>query len=426
MHHFRRPAVDAGLSVTAAHIGMASFKTLDDIDVSGKAVLLRVDFNVPMRDGHVTDTTRIERSLGTILELAKGGARVVVASHMGRPAGRRINNLSLEPVARELTARLKGRPVIFAEDCIGPVPQQAIATMTDGDILVLENLRFHVGEEANDMEFASDLARLADIYVNDAFSAAHRPHASVEAITHILPSAAGRLMQAELESLAAALETPKRPVAAVIGGAKVSSKLNLLGNLIQKADVLAIGGGMANTFLHALGVDVGTSLCEREMAHHARTLLEKSKSAKCKVILPVDAVVEVELAAGAEVKVVPIKRVPKDRMILDVGPSTVENICEQIESCHTLIWNGPLGCFEVPPFDGGTNAVARKVAELSRAGSLFSVAGGGDTLAALAHAGVSDDFSYLSTAGGAFLEWLKGKPLPGVAALEKAAAEFSG
>jgi len=404
---------------------MTSFKTLDDIDVSGKAVLLRVDFNVPMRDGHVADATRIERSLQTILELAKGGARVIIASHMGRPGGRRVKDLSLEPVARELTARLKGRPVIFAEDSIGPVPQQAAATMTDGDILILENLRFYFGEEANDMEFASDLGRLADIYVNDAFSAAHRAHASVEAITHILPSVAGRLMQAELASLDAALETPKRPVAAVIGGAKVSSKLNLLGNLIEKTEVLAIGGGMANTFLHALGVDVGTSLCEHEMAHHARNLLDKAKSAKCKVVLPMDAVVEAELAAGAEVKVVPIKRVPKDRMILDVGPKTVENICKQIAPCHTLIWNGPLGCFEVPPFDAGTNAVAQRVAELTRAGQLFSVAGGGDTLAALAHAGVSDDFSYLSTAGGAFLEWLKGKPLPGVAALERAAAEFA-
>jgi len=405
---------------------MASFKTLDDINVSGKAVLLRVDFNVPMQDGHVADATRIERSLPTIVELAEAGARVVVASHMGRPGGRRIRDLSLEPVARELTARLKGRPVIFAEDCIGPLPQQAVATMTDGDILVLENLRFHAGEESNDMEFASSLARLADIYVDDAFSAAHRAHASVEAVTHILPSAAGRLMQAELESLDAALGNPKRPVAAVIGGAKVSSKLNLLGNLVEKTEVLAIGGGMANTFLHAIGIDVGTSLCEHEMAGHARTLLDKAKAAECKVVLPTDALVEAELAAGAEVKVVPIKRVPKDRMILDVGPKTAEDICRQIESCHTLIWNGPLGCFEVPPFDTGTNTVARKVAELTRAGGLFSVAGGGDTLAALAHAGVSDDFSYLSTAGGAFLEWLKGKPLPGVAALERAAADFPG
>jgi len=405
---------------------MTTFKTLDDIEARGKTVLLRVDFNVPMQDGRVSDATRIERSLPTIVELADAGARVVIASHMGRPRGRPVDDLSLAPVVRELAAHLVGRSVRFAEDCIGAETEKAIAAMKGGDILVLENLRFHAGEEANDREFAAALARPADLYVNDAFSAAHRAHASVEAITHILPAAAGRLMQAELESLAATLETPERPVAALIGGAKVSSKLDLLGNLIEKADVLAIGGGMANTFLHALGVDVGTSLCERDMAGQARALLDKARAGDCTVILPTDAVVGAELAAGAETAIVPIGHVPRERMILDIGPKTVADICQRIEGCRTLIWNGPLGCFEVPPFDDGTNALAHRVAELTRAGGLFSVAGGGDTLAALAHAGVSDDLSYLSTAGGAFLEWLQGETLPGVAALERAAARDAG
>lgn len=402
---------------------MPKFKTLDDLDVAGKAVLVRVDFNLPMDNGRITDLTRLERSLPTIIELGERGARVVLMSHLGQPNGRRVENLSLEPITRPLTAALRGRPVIFSEECLGETPQDIVSELADGDVALLENLRFYPGEEVNEMEFASNLARLGDLYINDAFSVAHRAHASIEAITHLLPSAAGRLMQAELENLSKALDVPEHPVAAIVGGAKIVSKLNLLGNLIEKCEVLAVGGGMANTFLHALGVKVGTSLCEPEMGQSARDLLEKAKKMNCAVVLPVDAMIEAQLAEGAETRTVSVKRVPEDRMILDIGPKSAELICKRLEDCRTLIWNGPLGAFEVPPFDTGTNAVARKVAELTRAGKLFSVAGGGDTLAALAHAGVTDDFSYLTTAGGAFLEWLKGKTLPGVAALERAAEE---
>lgn len=402
---------------------MPTFKTLDELDVAGKSVLVRVDFNVPMEDGRVTDMSRIERSIPTIEELAKRGARVVLISHLGRPNGRKVESLSLEPVARPLTAMLHGRPVIFVEDCIGMATQDAVNDLVDGDVALLENLRFHHGEETNSIEFASALAKLGDLYVNDAFSAAHREHASVEMVAHLLPSAAGRLMQAELENLSAALDNPEHPVAAIVGGAKVSTKLSLLGNLMEKCELLAVGGGIANTFLHALGVDVGTSLCEREATRHARDLLKKAKKLGCDVALPVDVAIEADLTAGADIKIVPVKRVPEDRMIMDIGPKTAEIICKQLEKYRTVIWNGPLGCFEVPPFDDGTNTVAQKVAELTRAGKLFSVAGGGDTLAALAQAGVADDFSYLTTAGGAFLEWLRGKTLPGIKALEESASE---
>ncbi len=402
---------------------MPTFKTLDDLDVAGKNVLVRVDFNVPMEDGRISDISRIERSIPTIEELAKRGARVVLISHLGRPNGTKVPSLSLEPVARPLTAMLHGRPVIFVEDCVGTATQDAVTDLVDGDVALLENLRFHHGEETNSIEFASALAKLGDLYVNDAFSASHREHASVEMVAHLLPSAAGRLMQAELENLSAALDNPKLPVAAIVGGAKVSTKLSLLGNLMEKCELLAVGGGIANTFLHALGVDVGTSLCEREATRHARDLLEKAKKLKCDVALPVDVAIEADLTAGADIKIVPVKRVPVDRMIMDLGPKTAEIICKQLERYRTVIWNGPLGCFEVPPFDDATNTVAQKVAELTRAGKLFSVAGGGDTLAALAHAGVADDFSYLTTAGGAFLEWLRGKTLPGIKALEESASE---
>ena len=400
---------------------MAAFKTIDDLDVAGKRVLVRVDFNVPMVDGRVSDATRIERSLPTIRDLAARGARVVLLSHFGRPKGRRVAEMSLAPVAPALDAALDGSPVAFAPDCVGPAAAAAVAALADGGILLLENLRFHPGEEANDPAFARDLAALGDLYVNDAFAVSHRAHASVEALARLLPAAAGRLMQAELENLAAALTAPARPLAVVIGGAKISTKLALLGNLAETADTLIVGGGMANTFLHALGVDVAASLCEHDLAETARAILERAHAAGCEVVLPIDATVAERLATGAASRTVPIKQVPAGHMILDVGPATVRDLSARLGACRTLVWNGPLGCFEVPPFDAGTNAVAAKAAALTREHHLLSVAGGGDTVAALAHAGVLDDFSYVSTAGGAFLEWLEGKPLPGVEALVAAA-----
>ena len=399
---------------------MSRFKTLDDLNVAGKRVLVRVDYNVPMQGGQVSDATRISRSLPTIEALRRAGARVVLLSHFGRPKGRRVAELSLKPVAGALSAALGGEPVAFAEDCIGAPAEAVVANLADGGVALLENLRFHPGEEANDPAFAAELARLGDVYVNDAFSAAHRAHASVAAVTRLLPAAAGRLMQAELEHLAAALETPERPVAAIVGGAKISTKLGLLGNLVERTDLLAIGGGMANTFLNALGVDIGTSLCEHDMAETARGIVARAKAAGCDIVLPTDAVVADALASGVACETVSVKAVPPRSMILDVGPATAAHLGRRLETCRTLVWNGPLGCFEVPPFDAGTNAVARQAAALTRAGRLLSVAGGGDTVAALAHAGVAEDFSYVSAAGGAFLEWLEGKTLPGVAALEAA------
>jgi phosphoglycerate kinase len=400
---------------------MARFKTLDDLDFGGRRVLLRVDFNVPMRDGQVGDTTRIERCLPTIRELSERGARVAILSHFGRPKGRRVAELSLAPIAAALSRIMGGREIAFAEDCIGPAAEGVVGSLHEGDIAMLENLRFHGGEEANDPDFAAALAGLGDLYVNDAFAVSHRAHASVAAIALLLPAAAGRLMQAELENLTAALETPERPVAVVVGGAKVSTKLDLLGNLLDKADALMIGGGMANTFLHALGLDVGKSLCEPGMAEKAREILERARARQRDILLPSDAVVAETLKAGAAGETVGVKHVPPDKMILDLGPATVETLGAYLETCATLVWNGPLGCFETAPFDAATNALARKAAELTKAGRLRSVAGGGDTVAALAHAGVLEDFSYVSTAGGAFLEWLEGKTLPGVKALEDAA-----
>lgn len=400
---------------------MSNFKTLADLDVAGKRVLVRVDFNVPMQKGQVTDITRIDRATPTIEELCERGARVILLSHFGRPKGKAVAEMSLKPVVAALSQVLDGKAVAFASDCIGDTAQAAIAELKDGDIVLLENLRFHAGEEANDAGFAAALAELGDYYVNDAFSAAHRAHASVEAITRLLPAVAGRLLEAELEHLKTALETPQHPVAAVIGGAKISSKLDLLGNLVEKVDMLVIGGGMANTFLNALGVDVGRSLCEHDMADTARAIVERAKAAGCDVVLPTDAVVAATLAANVETQVVSVKNVPGDAMILDVGPATAAHLAKRLESCRTLVWNGPLGCFEIPPFDTGTNAVAKAAAALTQAGHLLTVAGGGDTVAALGHAGVADEFSYISTAGGAFLEWLEGKVLPGVKALEDAA-----
>ncbi|HXP31116.1 MAG TPA: phosphoglycerate kinase [Stellaceae bacterium] len=394
---------------------MARFLTLDDIDPSGKTVLLRADLNVPVQDGRVTDATRIERLVPTIRELADKGARIVVMSHFGRPKG--VDPaLSLRIVAAPL-ARALGRKVAFAEDCIGPEAKSVVDALAPGEVALLENLRFHKEEEANDAGFARELASLGDIYVNDAFSAAHRAHASTEAIAHLLPAAAGRLMQAELEALQAVLEAPQRPLAAIVGGAKVSTKLELLAFLAGKVDCLVIGGAMANTLLFAQGVGIGTSLCERDMTVEARAVIERAKSAGCALLLPLDAVVAKKLARGAEATTVPIERVPADHMILDIGPKTVAAIVERLRQSRTLVWNGPVGAFETALFDAGTLALARAVAALTKAGKLTSVAGGGDTVAALDAAGVAQDLSYVSTAGGAFLEWMEGRMLPGVAAL---------
>jgi phosphoglycerate kinase len=395
---------------------MSAFRTLDDIDVAGRRVLLRADLNVPMSNGKVTDATRLERLVPTISELTGKGARVLVASHFGRPKGERVPEMSLAPVAEALAAVL-GRDVGFAPDCIGDAALDAAAALADGDVLVLENARYHAGEEANDPVFAKSLAALADVYVNDAFSAAHRAHASTEGVAHLIPAFAGRLMQAELEALDSALASPARPVMAVVGGAKIATKLDLLGNLVARVDQLVIGGGMANTFLNAMGIDVGVSLCEHDMADTARGILARADEIGCEVVLPSDVVIAAEFKASADSIVVPVDAVPDDRMILDVGPETVAALSARLAEVRTLVWNGPLGAFEVPPFDMGTNAVAQAAAECTQAGGLLSVAGGGDTVAALNHAGAADRFSYVSTAGGAFLEWLEGKTLPGVAAL---------
>jgi phosphoglycerate kinase len=395
---------------------MPKYLTLDDIAPQGKRVLLRADLNVPMEHGQVSDATRITRVAPTIRALAERGAMVVVMSHFARPKGKPDPAFSLRPLLAPL-AQAFGRPVAFAEDCVGPAAERVVASLRPGGVALLENLRFHPEEEANDRVFAEALARLGDIYVNDAFSAAHRAHASTEAIAHLLPAVAGRLMQAELEALGAALETPQHPLAALVGGAKVSTKLDLLGFIIPKVDALVIGGAMANTLLAAQGVSVGKSLCEHDMADAARRLVDQAKKAGCALLLPVDAVVAPALAAGVASKTVPIDRVPADQMILDIGPRTVAAIADRLAACRTLVWNGPMGAFETPPFDAGTTAVARRVAELTKAKKLLSVAGGGDTVAALAHAGVIDDLSYVSTAGGAFLEWLEGRTLPCVAAL---------
>ena len=395
---------------------MPGFSTLDDLDVAGRRVLVRADLNVPMKDGQVADATRIERLVPTIRELAEKGAKVVVLSHFGRPKGK-DPALSLAPLAGALGRALGGPAVRFAEDCVGAPAERAVGALQAGEVALLENLRFHGEEEKNDKGFARQLASLGDLYVNDAFSCAHRAHASTEAIAHLLPSAAGRLMQAELEALAKALEAPQRPVAAIVGGAKVSTKLELLGNLLAKVDILVIGGGMANTFLSAKGVAVGRSLCEREMAETARRIMADAASEKKRIVLPIDAVVAPALTAGDGAKTVPIGRVPEDQMILDVGKQSVADIVTALSGCRTLVWNGPLGAFEHPPFDAGTKAVAREAAKLTTQGKLLSVAGGGDTVAALVQAGVESQFSYVSAAGGAFLEWLEGKTLPGVAAL---------
>lgn len=395
------------------------FKTLGDIDFDGKRVLVRGDLNVPIADGIITDATRIERLAPTLLELSGKGAKVIVMSHFGRPKGKVVPDMSLEAVAPALSAALSGAAVAFAPDCIGPEAAAIVAGLAPGAVVLLENLRFHPGEEANDAGFAGELAKLGDVYVNDAFSAAHRAHASTEAIARLLPAAAGRAMQAELEALTAALEKPDHPVIALVGGAKVSSKLDVLGNLVSRVDAIIIGGGMANTFLHARGVQVGASLCEHDLADTVREIEAKALAANCEILLPVDGVVAARFETGASSHTVAIDAVPPDMMILDVGPDSVGELNARLADCRTLLWNGPLGAFEISPFDAGTVAVAREAGRLTQTGSMVSVAGGGDTVAALNHAGVADEFSYVSTAGGAFLEWLEGKTLPGVAALRK-------
>ena len=393
-----------------------AFRTLDEVDVRGKRVLLRLDLNVPMADGKVTDSTRISRVAPTVRELADKGAKVIVVSHFGRPKGKPDAETSMRPIAAALEAGL-GRPVAFAEDCIGPAARAAVDALGEGEILLLENARFHKGETANDPAFVGELAALGDLYVNDAFSAAHRAHATTEGLAHALPAYAGRTMQAELEHIGAALNHPDRPLAAVVGGAKVSTKLDLLGNLATKVDHLIIGGGMANTFLYAQGKAVGASLCEKEMADTARDIIEKAKGAGCEIVLPVDAVVAERFAAGAPDEVVSIDAVPAHKMILDIGPRSIARVEALLQEIRTLVWNGPFGAFEIAPFDRGTVRVAQAAAALTKAGRLVTVAGGGDTVAALNQAGVAGDLTYLSTAGGAFLEWLEGKALPGVEAL---------
>ena len=392
------------------------FRTLDQLSAKGKRVLVRVDLNVPMENGAVTDTTRLERILPTITDIADQGGKVILLAHFGRPKGKDASQ-SLKPVAQEL-ARQLGRPVGFAEDCIGEVAAKAVAAMKDGDVLCLENTRFYKEEEKNEPGFVAELAKLGDAYVNDAFSAAHRAHASTEGLAKLLPAYAGRTMQAELEALDAALGNPKKPVVAIVGGAKVSTKLDLLGNLVKKVDILVIGGGMANTFLAARGAKVGKSLCEHDLAPTARDIEAKAKAAGCEIILPVDALLAKEFKAHAAHRIDDIAHVHDDEMILDVGPKTVALVEGKLGGAKTLVWNGPFGAFELQPFDTGTVAVAHKAAAQTKAGTLVSIAGGGDTVAALNLAGSADDFTYISTAGGAFLEWMEGKALPGVEALK--------
>ncbi len=395
---------------------MSAFRTLDSADVKGKRVLLRVDLNVPTENGRVTDLTRIERVAPTILEIADKGGKVILMAHLGRPKGKPDPAFTLKPVAAAVAEVVK-RPVAFASDCIGEPAAKAVAAMKDGDILCLENTRYYNAEEKNEPQFVAELAKLGDIYVNDAFSAAHRAHASTEGLAHHMPAYAGRAMQKELDALTLALGSPVRPLAAVVGGAKVSGKLELLSNLIKKVNLLIIGGGMANTFLFAQGKAVGKSLCEKDLADTARSILADAAKIGCRIVLPVDAVVAKEFKAHAPSRVVDVDHVGEDEMILDIGPKSVVAVEEALKSAKTLVWNGPFGAFETPPFDAATMQIAKTAAFLTTDGKLKSVAGGGDTVAALNAAGVADQFTYVSTAGGAFLEWMEGKALPGVEAL---------
>jgi phosphoglycerate kinase len=395
-----------------------AFRTLDQADLQGKRALVRVDFNVPMENGKVTDDTRLRAALPTIEKLRKGGAKVILLSHFDRPKGKVVPSMSLRPIVEPLSMVLDS-PVAFAEDCIGPVARTAVGAMQPGAVLLLENVRFHPGEEANDPKFADALAANGDIYVNDAFSAAHRAHASTEALARRLPAYAGEQMRRELEALDAALGHPERPVMGIVGGSKVSTKLDLLRHLVTKLDKLAIGGGMANTFLYAQGHDVGASYCEKDLAETARDVIRLAGQNNCKLFLPLDIVVAEKMAPGAPARVRDVGSIDEDERILDAGPETIERLCRAIANSKTLIWNGPLGVFEMKPFDKGTVETAQYAAALVRAGKLVAVAGGGDTIAALNAAGVVEDFTFVSTAGGAFLEWMEGKTLPGVAALSR-------
>jgi phosphoglycerate kinase len=394
---------------------MSAFRTLDHADVKGKRVLVRADLNVPVENGVVTDATRIERMAHAITEIADKGAKVILLSHFGRPKGRDQKN-SLKPVAAEVAHIIK-RPVKFVDDCIGDAAERAVAAMKNGDIVCLENTRFHPGEEKDDPVFVAALARLGDIFVNDAFSVSHRAHASTEGLAHVLPAYAGRTLQAELEAFEKVLDKPARPLTAIIGGAKISTKLDLLGHLLKKVDVLIVGGAMANTFLMALGKNVGRSLAERDLVDTAQKIIDEAKTAKREIVLPVDAVVAQKFEALAPSRVVDVDQVGENDMILDIGPRSIEQVVSVLARSKTLVWNGPFGAFEMEPFDTGTVEVAEAAAELTAAGKLVSVAGGGDTVAALNVAGVTDRLSYVSTAGGAFLEWLEGKALPGVEVL---------
>jgi phosphoglycerate kinase len=400
---------------------MAPWRSLDDVPLVGARALVRVDFNAPMSEGRITDDTRLRAALPTIERLRDAGAKVILLAHFERPKGRRAPEFSLRPVADALSALL-GQSVVFVDDCVGDCVAAAVDAARPGDVLLLENVRFHAGEEANDPAFAAALAANADIYVNDAFSAAHRAHASTEGVARILPAYCGEGMRRELEALQAALGDPRRPVLGIVGGSKVSTKIDLLNNLVGRLDALAIGGGMANTFLHADGVDVGASLCEKDMADTVRQIRTRALDAGCELLLPLDVVVAHEVRPGAPSRVCDLASIRPDERILDAGPGSVERLCKAMDEARTLIWNGPLGVFEIPPFDAATTAAARHAGALAKAGRLIAVAGGGDTVAALNHAGVTEDFSFVSTAGGAFLEWMEGRTLPGVAALQDKSA----
>jgi phosphoglycerate kinase len=397
-----------------------AFRTLDEADLAGKRALVRVDLNVPMADGQVSDDTRLRAALPTIEKLRQGGAKTILLAHFDRPKGKRVPEMSLQPVVGALS-KVLGTPVAFADDCVGEAAAQAVAALQPGEVLLLENVRYHAGEERNDPEFARALAANGDLYVNDAFSAAHRAHASTEGLARTLPAYAGEQMRRELDALEAALGSPKRPVLGIVGGSKVSTKLDLLNNLVAKLDRLAIGGGMANTFLAAQGIDVGASLCEHDLGDTAREIMEKAKAAGCELLLPVDVVTAEKVEPNASSAVRDLGAVAAADRILDAGPKTLERLIAAMDASATLIWNGPLGVFEVPPFDKATVEAARHAAALAKSGKLTAVAGGGDTVAALNHAGCAADFTFVSTAGGAFLEWMEGKELPGVAALSSKA-----
>jgi phosphoglycerate kinase len=405
--------------VSMGDIDLSSIRTIDGLDVKGKRVLVRADLNVPIENGEVADATRISRVLPTINALRECGAKVIVMSHLGRPKGERSPETSLKPVATKLQELLGGAPVLFLDDCVGPDVEAGLKSLGEGDVALLENLRYHEGETANDVKFAKQLAALGDIYVDDAFSSAHRAHASVEAIAHLMPSYAGLLMMAEINALGSALEDPKRPVMAIVGGAKVSTKIDVLTNLVTRMDVVVVGGGMANTFLYAQGTNVGNSLCEPDLKDTAKDIMEKAKASGCELMLPVDEVIAKDLAPGVETRVCDVNAIPSDMMVLDQGPRSIARLKVKLGEMATLLWNGPLGAFEIAPFGEGTIELAREAGRLSKEGKLITVAGGGDTVRALNMAGVAQEFTYVSTAGGAFLEWLAGRQLPAVVALAK-------